>query len=516
MWNWIWAVGLGLLGVWGWKILNWMWLRPKRLEKCLRHQGLAGNSYRLLFGDSKDTAAAVRQAKTQPISFSHRIAARATPSSHITIDQYGKDSFTWIGPTPRVYITHPEQVKMVFSQINDIRKTTSFPFRRRMGGGVVSLEGAKWAKHRKIINPAFHMEKLKDMFPAFSQSCSEMINKWEMMITKEGCCELDVWPDLQNMAADVISRTAFGSSYEEGKKIFQLLKQWASLLMAYVMKGVYFIPGLRFLPTKLNKRMDEINGNIRDMIWGIINKRQNAMKKGEASNDDLLGILLESNSREIQEHKNKKDVGMSIEEVIAECRLFYFAGQETTAALLAWTMVLLGRYSEWQDRARAEVLEVFGDNKKFDFDGLSRLKIVTMILNEVLRLYPPVGMLAREIHKETKLGNLTLPVGVSIGIPIVCIHQDPTIWGEDASEFKPERFAEGISKATKNQVCFIPFGWGPRICLGQNFAMIEAKIALSMILQRFSFELSPSYTHAPISNVTIQPQHGAHLILHRL
>uniref|UniRef100_A0A0A0LCS4 Cytochrome P450 monooxygenase CYP72A59 n=1 Tax=Cucumis sativus TaxID=3659 RepID=A0A0A0LCS4_CUCSA len=124
--------------------------------------------------------------------------------------------------------------------------------------------------------------------------------------------------------------------------------------------------------------MQEIDTKIRDMVRGIINKRQNGMKKGEASNnEDLLGILLESNASQIEEHKNKKDVGMSIEEVISECRLFYFAGQETTAVLLAWTMVLLGRYPEWQDRARAEVLEVFGDNKKLDFDGLSRLRVVS-------------------------------------------------------------------------------------------------------------------------------------------
>lgn len=124
--------------------------------------------------------------------------------------------------------------------------------------------------------------------------------------------------------------------------------------------------------------MQEIDMKIRDLVRGIINKRQNAMKKGEASkNEDLLGILLESNETQIEEQKNKKDVGMSIEEVISECRLFYFAGQETTAVLLAWTMVLLGRYSEWQDRARAEVLEVFGNNKKLDFDGLSRLRVVS-------------------------------------------------------------------------------------------------------------------------------------------
>ncbi|KAL9432995.1 hypothetical protein AB3S75_027909 [Citrus x aurantiifolia] len=257
-----------------------------------------------------------------------------------------------------------DQIKEVFTNINDFQKPKTNPLGKILTTGLAIHEVEKWAKHRKIINPAFHQEKLKLMLPAFYQTCTEIISKWEKLtLGDEGSCEL---------TSDVISRTAFGSNYEEGIRIFQLQTELAGLALQ-ALKSVY-IPGWRYVPTKRNRRMKELDKEIRVSLTDFIRKREIAMKTGEAATDDLLGLLMESNLKEIKEHGNNKLKGISRDDVIDECKLFYFAGQETTSVLLLWTMVLLSKHQGWQARAREEVLQVFGD-KKPDFDGLNRLKI---------------------------------------------------------------------------------------------------------------------------------------------
>ncbi|GMY29050.1 cytochrome P450 72A397-like [Fagus crenata] len=479
-----------------------IWWRPKSLEKYLRRQGIRGTSYKLLYGDMKEIKKSTMDAWSKPMSLSIRLHH---VSHHSFIKWYKNMVSNWIETRPRLIIGDPELIRLILTDKNgDFVKPPLNPLVDILQLGVSTLEGERWAKRRRVITPAFHLEKLKKMVPAFSTSCFGLIDRWKKLIGPQGC-ELDVAPEFQNLAGDVIARTAFGSSYEEGNMIFELQKEQAKLVLeAY--HNIY-IPGFRFIPTKKNKRRYTIDNEIKATLRDMIRRKEQSMRDGELDNNDLLGLLLQC--------KEQSNNGLTIDDVIEECKLFYFAGQETTATLLTWTMILLSMHPNWQEKARDEVLRISA-KKTFDFEAINHLKIVSMVLNEVLRLYPPVTSLFRHTWRKTNIGGMSIPAGVDFVLPTLFSQCDPNCWGEDVEEFNPARFSEGIAKATKDEIAFFPFGWGPRICLGQNFAMIEAKMALAMILQHFSFQLSPSYTHAPYTLITLQPQHGAPIILHRL
>lgn len=136
-----------------------------------------------------------------------------------------------------------------------------------------------------------------------------------------------------------------------------------------------------------------------------------------------------------------------------------------------------------------------------------------MVLKETLRLYPPALFINRTATRDIKLGELDIPAGTRLDFPIIDIHHDHDVWGTDAEEFNPLRFADGKSY---HLGAYFPFGIGPTICVGQNLAMVEAKVALAMTLQRFAFTVSPSYVHAPMMAMTLQPQYGAQVLVQKI
>ncbi|VAH07284.1 unnamed protein product [Triticum turgidum subsp. durum] len=336
--------------------------------------------------------------------------------------------------------------------------------------------------------------------PEISAITSSMLDEWEVQGETRAEFEIDVNKEFHTLSADVISCVAFGSSYEEGKRIFQLQDEQIQLVIL-AMRTFYF-PGFRYVPTKKNRRRHSLNKEIRNSLRRLIDINRNKCEDSK----NLLGLMLSAS-------KADNEFKMGIEEIIDECKTFYFAGKETTANLLTWATLLLALHQEWQHKARDEVLQVCGKNEHPNAETLSSLKIVNMVLKETLRLYPPALFVNRTVTRDVKLGKLDIPAGTQLNLPIIDIHHDVDIWGANAEEFDPSRFADGKSY---HLGAYFPFGIGPAICVGQNLAMVEAKLVLAMVLQRFAFDVSPSYVHAPMMVMTLQPQYGAQLLIRKI
>ncbi|KAF3787837.1 Cytochrome P450 734A1 [Nymphaea thermarum] len=454
-----------------------LWI-PFNIQLHFRRQGISGPPLRLPFGNAREIVRFMKEAQAKPLpAFHHDFVGRVLPHYTHWTSSYGKCCLFWFGTQPMLAIPKPELIREVLlNPKGDFEKPEFNPLSRRLiGDGLFGLRGKKRLRHKRIILPAFHK------------------TRW-VKEAGEGPKEVDAFQEFHVLAADINSRTAFGSNYEEGKRIFSLQEEQTTLVLQ-ALRSVY-IPGFRFIPTQKNRERWRIEREIRSLLRVLIAGKKEELKEKSMN---LLGLMLSANDKEKEEQR------MSTEEIVDECKTFYFVGNETTANFLTWTVLLLALHKEWQSKARDEVLSVFGRHGHIDAESLGQLKIVEMVLKESLRLYPPAVFLLREVCKDTKLGDLTLPAGVEVYLPILAVHHDANLWGPDVSEFNPGRFYNGSSDPT----AFFPFGMGSRVCIGQNLAMTEGRVVISMILQQFYLDVAPTYVHAPMPMMTLQPQYGA-------
>ncbi|XP_077242639.1 cytochrome P450 709B1-like [Tasmannia lanceolata] len=497
-----------------WKLFKVVLWRPNALTKWFAKQGVRGPPYSFMSGSQEEIKRLNKNAEKMVMdNHCHDIIPKVLPHYGKWSSQYGERVLYFLGTEPRICITEPQLAKEVLSdKFSFFLKPKIRPsLLALLGKGLFLTEGLEWVKRRRAVNPAFNIDKLKVMTKRMAACTSSMLDRWQDLVIQDKgqCKEIEMNMEFQELSANIICHTAFGSNFNEGKEVFEVQKKLQQLAAASTID--VNIPGSQYLPTRLNLHMWKLNRRMKNVFKHIIESRLNS--KDQNNTNDLLGLMMGISSTE----SDRKQVGpnLNMKEIMDECKTFFFAGHDTTASLLTWAMFLLSLYPEWQERLREEVLSECGMEIP-DGDKLSKLNLVNMVLMETLRLYGPVIWMFRKASRDIMLGKLMIPKDTTISIPLHIIHRNKKYWGDDANEFKPLRFADGVSRAAKHPNALIPFSIGPRVCIGQNFAMLEAKMVLSMILQKFSFTLSPQYKHAPKDNITLQPEFGLPIFLRPL
>ncbi|XP_073316966.1 cytochrome P450 734A1-like [Primulina huaijiensis] len=500
------------------KIVVHIWWTPRKIGSHFTKQGIKGPKYHLLLGNMKEISSLNLIASSQSMPFSHNILPRVLSFYHHWKKIYGSMFLVWFGPTARVTVSDPALIREIFVLKSELFEKNESPelVRKIEGDGLLSLKGEKWAHHRKIIQPTFHTENLKLVVPLMGKIIEEALATWPEKMSDSGKVEVEVSDWFQNIVRDVITRVTFGSSYSEGRAIFELLAQ--QMVHATEAYQKFFIPGYRFFPTKKNRISWGLEKEIRRSLLKVIDGRRrssgDSSGQAEATSGECPNDLLEVMMRAGDEAA--APLAVTPNDIVEECKTLFFAGHHTTSNLLTWTAVLLAMHPQWQEQAREEVLRVCGTREVPIKDDLAKLKTLAMILNESLRLYPPAVAVIRRAKTDTQLGTLQIPRGTELLIPILAVHHDPTLWCHDVHEFNPARFAKGVAHAANHPMAFMPFGLGARRCIGQNLAILQAKLAIAIILQRFSFELSPSYQHSPSVLMLLHPQHGAPIVFRKL
>ncbi|KAF8390130.1 hypothetical protein HHK36_024652 [Tetracentron sinense] len=469
------------------------WLTPRRIKKIMEEQGVRGPKPRFLVGNLIDVASLVTVATSNDMdSIHHDIVDRLVPHYVAWSKVYGKRFVYWVGSEPRMCLTEMEMIKELlsakYSNLSGKSWLQQQNSKHFIGRGLLMANGNDWYHQRHIVAPAFMADKLKML-----QSLHDVVGSGS---NTEIEIEIEIGEYMTRLTGDIISRTEFDSSYEKGKQIFHLLTSLQHLC-AQSSRHLCF-PGSR--------EIKSLKMEVEKLLMEIIQSRRDCVEIGRTTSygNDLLGMLLAETQK-----KRTNGFSFNLQMLMDECKTFFFAGHETTSLLLTWTVMLLATNPSWQDKVRAEVLQVF-NGRTPSVDQLSKLTLLNMVLNESLRLYPPASLLPRMAFEDINLGNLHIPKGLSIWIPVIAIHHSEELWGKDVHEFNPERFA---GKAFAPGRHFMPFSAGPRNCVGQAFAMMEAKIILAMLISRFSFTISKNYRHAPVIVLTLKPKYGVQICL---
>jgi cytochrome P450 len=356
-----------------------------------------------------------------------------------------------------------------------------------LGNGLLNSEGDFWRRQRRLAQPAFHTQSLQRVCDIVNDSTINMLQRWKKM---EGQV-INFTREMAGLTIEIVAKALFtaDAAEEDINTIWHSVNSLNEIAFQMV-RNPLALPFWMPLPS-YNRARQGI-ARLDELVYRIINKRKTA----SSFSPDLLQLLLESRDEETGEQMNEQQLR-------DEVMTIYLAGHETTVNALSWTWYLLGKHPEEEKRLRKEAdLACTGPIR---FEQLPSLKFCKQVVNESLRLYPPASGVGRKLINEDNIGGYYVPVDTRVLINITGIHHHPRYWS-DPWKFLPDRFENSDLKGD-NRFRFMPFGGGPRICIGNNFAMMEMQIINALLAKHVELELL-SGDIKPVQQITLKPGNG--------
>jgi cytochrome P450 len=371
-----------------------------------------------------------------------------------------------------------------------------------LGESIFTTNGAQWQRQRQMMNPSFAQARIDVAFTHMQgaeQAMQARFQNWDLSQVH------DVQEEMTLVAADIIFRTIFSQGIEEGSarqviSEFTRYQEMAPKLMLPAVYGISWLTAWRY-----RRRFNAAAATIRELLLGIIRPRlaahtQRAATQGYAP-QDILDSLMDARDETGGE-------GFSEQELLDQVAMLFLAGHETSASAMAWSLHLLSHSPDIQQRMRDELIQATG-GQPLQADQLRELSLTWSVFREAMRLFPPVGFIARSVTQNDEMRGKRIKPGDSVVIAPWLIHRHRELWDEPDA-FKPDRFMDNETGQSRNasRDAYLPFGAGPRVCIGANFAMQEAVLILSQIVQNFDILPSEGHVPQPVGRLTIRSDNG--------
>jgi cytochrome P450 len=396
-------------------------------------------------------------------------------------------------------LSHPDHIQHVLQgNVANYRKGRGYKILKlSLGEGLLTSEGSLWQRQRKMTQPSFQGQQVASFVPTMADNALSMLHRWESNATQHTA--FDVVPDFMRLTLNIAAQVLFTTNLEADA---ESIRRTLDIGRDYSVERAWSIfPPPLSLPTKRNREYRGALANIHGIMDRIIADR----RKETARISDLLTMLMEA--------RDDNGAPMSDKQLRDEVITLLTAGHETTTLALAWTCFLIATRPEVVERMTAEA--AFLNGRIPTYEDLMKLRYSRMVLEESMRLYPPVWTLARTAINDDEIGGYRIPAGSEILIFNYITQRHPK-WWQEPDTFRPERFAPENS-AARPRYAYLPFGAGPRTCVGLNFAMTELLVVLTLLLQRFRLKLAIDPANVrPDPSVTLQPKPGVPVVLEKI